>query len=343
MNLSPESHELLMTMLDTPAPAGFEAPAAAVVAMHAATFADVHQDPIGNVWARRGSGTGPRIAMFGHLDEIGLIVTRIDDDGFVRVEPIGSWDPAVLVGQQVQICASAGVVHGVLARPPIHMLRSAGTEQAITAIPEMWIDIAVSSADEAQQLVAIGDPVVLAGAPRIERGRIISRSLDNRLGTFVALEVLRQLPNPTGDIYAVATVREEIGGAGAYAAAHAIRPDRTIVIDLSPATDIPGGHPLHVLKQGHGPGLNRGSSNTDSLVNELADTAARHGIPVQLRGLGMSTSTDADRVVYAAAGTQCAYVSLPARYVHSPHEMVHMDDVHHLIHLLTAWITDQST
>ena len=152
MDLSPESHALLMTLLDTPAPSGFTTPAAKVFLDYAGRFAHAQQDELGNVWAHRGPGTGRRIAIFAHLDEIGLIVTRIDDDGFIRVEPIGSWDPAVLVGQRVQILAAAGDVDGVIARPPIHMLRTAGTEQQVTPITDLWIDIAVADAEEARQL-----------------------------------------------------------------------------------------------------------------------------------------------------------------------------------------------
>lgn len=341
IRLEPHALEFLQRFLSTPAPSGFERAAADVFEEYASGFAETSRDAIGNCYARRGTGDGPRLALCGHLDEIGVVVSRIDPGGFLRFVTVGSWDPAVLVGQRVIVRGVDGPVEGVVGRPGIHLLRAGGQESVAPRVNDLWIDIAVDSAEAAAELVTVGAPAVLAGEPRFVRDHVISRSLDNRLGTFVVLETLRALPaDIAGDIVVVATVQEEIGGAGALAAAPALRADAAIVVDLSPTSDTPVGHPVHQLVLGGGPGLNLGSSNDEALVGRLQSSARSRNITCQMRALAQRTSTDADRFLRSGAGTPCALVSLPSRYAHTPNELVALSDVRRTIELLVGWVVD---
>jgi endoglucanase len=343
MALDPAALEFLMTFLSTPAPARHEAPSADAFEAYAATFATTSRDEAGNRFARRGLGNGgPRIALCGHLDEVGLTVTEIDEQGYLRFATIGSWDPSVLVGQRVYVRGRDGsLVDGIVGRPGIHMLRATGAQEIAPVPGDLWLDIAVRSAEAAQELVEVGAPAVLVGEPTLVRGHIRSRSLDNRLGTFIALEVLRALPEDfPGEVIVVATVQEEVGGAGARATAATIDDvDAIVVIDLSPSSDTPVGHPLHTLVLGGGPGFNLGPANDDALVSELRAVAADCSIPTQLRHLVAKTSTDADRFVEVLPDTPCALVSLPVRYAHTPNELVALADVEQAIALLIAYAT----
>lgn len=332
--------ELLTTLLTTPSPAGHERAAADELERYAARFAQVTRDALGSCIVRRAGATGPRVAICGHLDEIGLVVTRIEEQGFLRFDPIGSWDPAVFVGQRVTLIGTQGPVSGVIGRAAIHLLRQDGSDKKAPACSDLWIDILVEDGDAARELVGVGTPGVLDSEPVIANGRIMSRSLDNRLGTIVALEVLRRAHDIAADVIAVATVQEEIGGAGATTVAYGLDLDAAIIVDLSPASDTPAGHPSHVLKVGGGPGLNRGSTNNERLVAHLAGSAGDADIAVQMRGLGSRTSTDTDRIVSVGGGVPCAFISIPARYVHTPGEVASLADVDHVVQLIDVWLRD---
>ncbi len=332
-----------MQLLATPAPAGFEGAAADEFTRYVSEFATVTRDPLGSCVARisqaPSTSSRRRIALYGHLDEIGLIVSKIDARGFLRCAPIGSWDPTVLVGQRVEIGGVAGPVAGVISRPGIHLLRDEGRERQAPDFTDLWIDLGLNSRESAEQLVSVGAPVVLSGPPLVVGNHLVSRSLDNRIGTLVAVEVLRRVgASADAEVIAVASVKEEIGGVGAETVTNRLSPDVAVVIDLSPASDTPVASPMHDLELGAGPGLNRGSVNCERVVDELVETAQRCGIPVQMRALGMGTSTDADRVIAGGRGVPLAFLSIPARYVHSPVEMVHLDDVCAAIDLLCAWV-----
>ena len=210
--LSESAVGFLKRLLDTPGPSGFETAPARIWRDEAAAFAEVTRDATGNSLARIGTGT-PTIMLAGHIDEIGVIVTWIDDAGLVFIGPIGGWDVQVLVGQRIRFDGAAGPVHGVVGKKPIHLMKPDEREKA-SKITDLWVDIGATSRDEASRVLHIGDPGVIdARTIDLPNNRIVSRSIDNRIGAFVVLEALRRYSQAPGEatVVAVATTQEEIG------------------------------------------------------------------------------------------------------------------------------------
>ena len=203
--------DVLYRLLTAPGPSGYEQAPAAVFREAAAAFAEVTHDTVGSTVARvPGTGDGPSVAVVGHIDEIGLIVHHIDDDGFLWFTGVGGWDPIILVGQRVEIATRAGAVRGVVGRKPPHLLRE-DDRKKVPELRQMHIDIGARDGDEARSLVRIGDVGVITGEPvELSHGRLVSRAMDNRLGTFVAFEAARlvaEAGGASGDVYAAAVAR----------------------------------------------------------------------------------------------------------------------------------------
>ncbi|MGH7694354.1 MAG: M20/M25/M40 family metallo-hydrolase [Gemmatimonadaceae bacterium] len=332
--LSDASLSFLTRLLDTPGPSGFEAAAARAWREEASDFAaSVAGDVHGNSIAVANPNGAPTIMLAGHIDEIGLIVTYIDEQGFVYVSPIGGWDPQVLVAQRIRFQGVAGDVYGVVGKKPIHLIKQEEREKA-AKLPELWIDIGANSRDAAQQMLRIGDPGVIdARLLRLPNNRIASRSIDDRIGAFVVLEALRRYAENPGAarVVAVATTQEEIGylGGGALPGATRVNPAMAIVVDVTFATDSPGIDKKEVgeCALGGGPAFARGSVISPVVFGLLIDAARRLNVPHTVRAVGRNTSTDADAIHIAREGVATALVGVPNRYMHSPNEMVSLDDV----------------
>ena len=328
------------------APSGYEGPAAEVW-REAASFAELSFDGIGSSIARVGEAS-PLLAVVGHIDEIGLIITHIDEKGFLWFAPVGGWDPQILVGQRVEIRGKDGLVPGVAGRKPIHLLE-ADQRKKVVELKSMHIDIGASDREEAEGLVRVGDPVVIATEPQAVAGeRLVSKAMDNRLGAYVALESLRRCAEgdgPGGSFAAVASVQEEIGLFGARTAAFEIQPDIAIAVDVTHATDAPGvdekeigSHPF-----GSGPAIGRGSTLSPKVFELLVETAEAEGIDYSISASGRGTSTDADVLQISRSGIPTGVVSIPLRYMHSPVEMVDLRDVEATVKLLAAFGTRLSS
>ena len=333
---------LLDALLRVPAPSGYEGPASEVW-REAASFAEVRTDGLGSSMAIVGDPDGePVLAIAGHLDEIGLVVTHIDDKGFIWFQPIGGWDPQILVGQRVEIATKDGPLLGVAGRKPIHLLEEEQRKKVVE-LKGLHIDIGAADGDAAKELVRIGDPVVIAGEPMAIQGeRLVSRSMDNRLGSYVALEVARRCDENgmiTGRVAGVANAQEEIGLYGARTAAFELRPDLAVAVDVTHATDAPGidenQEGSHAL--GSGPVIGRGSTLSPKVFDLLVATAEREEIEHTLAGSGNRTGTDADAIQISRSGIPTGLVSIPLRYMHSPVEMVDLGDVEATVALLVAF------
>ena len=335
--------ELLHGLLTAPGPSGHEGAPAAVWREAAAPFAAVAGDTLGSSVARvPGTGGGPLLALVGHIDEIGVIVTHIDDEGYLYFGAVGGWDWQILVGQRVEIVARVGPVPGVVGKKPIHLLKEEERKQ-VADVKDLHIDIGARDGDEARGLVRIGDVAVIAGEPvELPNDRVTSRSLDNRLGSYVALEAARlvaEAGGAPGEVAAVAAVQEEITFAGAHTSTFALEPDLAIVLDVTHATDAPGVDPKALGKHplGSGPVLERGSTLSPQVFELLHDTAEAEGIAFTVSASGRRTGTDADAVHISRAGVPTAVVSVPLRYMHSPVEMVALDDVAACARLIAAF------
>jgi len=251
-----------------------------------------------------------------------VIVSHIDDEGFLRFRGVGGWDPQILVGQRVVLGTREGEIPGVVGKKPIHLLKE-DERKKVARVEELHIDIGAKDGDEARGLVRVGDVAVIDGEPvELPNGRAVSRSMDNRLGCYVAYEAARlvsEAGGAPGDVVAVAAVQEETTFGGATTTAYALRPDVAIIVDVTHATDAPGvdaaevgAHPF-----GSGPVIERGS-NLNPRITEI------------LYG------TDLDAMHLSRGGIPCAGVGLPLRYMHSPVEMVQLDDIEASARLIAA-------
>jgi putative aminopeptidase FrvX len=282
-----------------------------------------------------------RLVVMGHIDEIGLIVTHIDDEGFLWFREVGGWDAQILVGQRVALGTREGEVAGVIGKKPVHLLREEERKK-VAEVRDLHIDVGARDGEQAREMVRIGDVAVIAADPvELPGGRIAARALDNRLGSFVALEAARLVAQAGGaewELVAVAAAQEETTLGGSRTSAFALQPDAAIVVDVTHATDAPGievkeagKHPL-----GSGPVLGRGSTLHPRLFELLHDTAEREGIPFTVEAIGRATGTDADAVHLSRGGVPTALVSVPIRYMHSPVELVALADVHAAARLIAA-------
>jgi putative aminopeptidase FrvX len=338
--LSDSAVAFLKRLLDTPGPSGFEAAPAAVWRDEAAAFAEVSRDVAGNTLAKvHGSGR-PTIMLAGHIDEIGLIVTYIDDAGLVYVAPIGGWDVQVLVGQRICFAGPHGAVFGVVGKKPVHLMKPDEREKA-SRITDLWVDIGATSRDEAQRSLSIGDAGVIdARTLDLPNNRIASRSIDNRIGAFVVLEALRRYAEAPEEacVVAVATTQEEIGyhGGGALVAAARVNPIMAIAVDVTFASDHPGvekkEHGEHRI--GGGPVLARGAMVSPVVLRLMRESADAHDVPYSIHAVGKDTATDADFIHLVREGVATALVSIPNRYMHSPNELVSLDDVDRAVTLI---------
>ncbi len=335
---------VLRTLLTVPGPSGYETTAAAAFREAARTFTDdVHGDVMGSSTARvPGTAGGRTLAVVGHIDEIGLMVSHIEDTGFLRFIGVGGWDPQVLIGQRVELATRGGTIPGVIGKKPIHLIKADERSKA-PEMKELHIDIGAADGDGAAELVRVGDVAVIAGDPvELPNDRAVSRSMDNRLGCFVAYEVARlvaEAGGAPGDVVAVAAVQEETGLSGARTTAHSLRPDIAIAVDVTHATDAPGIPEGELGKHhlGSGPVIERGTTMHPVVSELLIEAAEAEEIPYTLSASSRGTGTDADVIHISRGGVATGLVSIPLRYMHSPVELVQLDDVQNAAKLIAAF------
>jgi endoglucanase len=335
--------DVLRRLITAPGPSGYEQPAAAVFREAASGFAEVTRDTLGSTVARvRGTGDGPTLAIVGHIDEIGLIVHHVDDDGFLWFTGVGGWDPIVLVGQRVSLATRDGAVCGVVGKRPIHLLKDEDRKQ-VPKLSDLHIDIGARDADDARARVRVGDVAVIHGDPvELPNDRVASRSLDNRVGCYVALEAARlvaEAGDAPGDVCALAVAQEEITFGGARTTAYSLRPDLAIAVDVTFETTPPGHDERELGRHrfGSGPVIGRGSTLDPVIYELLHETAEAEGIPFTVAASARATGTDADAFHIARAGIPTSVVSVPLRYMHSPVELVQLDDVSAAARLIAAF------
>jgi len=343
------SYEFLKNLLSTPGPSGNEGAAAKVWRTEAGKFGEeVRGDKMGNSFATLNAGGTPKVMLSGHIDEIGLMITHIDNEGLLRFTGVGGWDPQVLVGQRVLIQTRNGDVPGVIGKKAIHLME-AEERKKVSQIKNLWIDIGAKDGNEAKERVRVGDVGVLdQGLLELPNGRIASRSLDNRMGAFVVLEALRLLSEGDGlaaEVVAVASVQEEIGLYGARGAAFGLDPDAAIAVDVTHATDTPGvskdEHGDHSLNSG--PVITRATNLSPIVYEGLIDAAEEGDIAYTLEADSRSTSTDADAIQFTRAGIATGLVSVPNRYMHSPNEIVALEDLENCAKLIAAYVKGLKT
>jgi putative aminopeptidase FrvX len=336
--------EVLRSLLTAPGPSGYEDLAAKAFRDACAPFAEIHTDTVGSTVARvPGTGDGPSVAIVGHIDEIGLTVSHIDDDGFLWFLPVGGWDPMILLGQRVVVVTRDGIIPGVVGKKPIHLLNQ-DERKKVPELRDLHIDVGARDGDEARALVRIGDVAVIDAEPvELPNGRVVSRSMDNRLGCYVAYETARlvhEAGGAAGDVLAMAVAQEETNFAGSMTATYTHQPDIAIAIDVTHATDAPGvdekengRHPL-----GSGPAIVRGTNLSPIVFDRLVEAAEAEGIAYTVEATGRATATDADATALVRGGIPSASIGIPLRYMHSTVELVQLDDVEATARLCAAFV-----
>lgn len=341
-----KNEKFLQELLETPSPTGYEVPVANKVRERLSPVADeITTDTMGSVHALlKGKGNGPSLMLAAHMDEIGLMVTYISDEGFLSVAPIGGVDAAILPGLRVDVHTESGALRGVVGRKPIHLIK-ADDRKTVTPIDQLVIDLGLP-AKEVQKLVRIGDPITFGvGYERFGKDMAVSRAFDDKVGVWIAVQVLEKLAKKgraLGDFIAAATVQEEIGTRGATTSAYGVNPNVAIAFDVTHATDYPGIEKTKYGKFvcGEGPVIARGPNINPVVFERLVSAAEKENIPYQIEAEPSITGTDARAIQVARSGIPCGLVSVPLRYMHTPTEVVCLNDLEATVSLLVRFAMD---
>jgi endoglucanase len=337
--------DLLKRLCETPGIAGREDAVRALVREELAGLVDsLETDALGNlIGVRRGNG-GPRVMLAAHMDEIGFIVRHIDERGFIRIQPVGGFDPSRLPAQRVTVHAHDGTTWrgsiGVAGKP-IHL--QASHEVRPPTIDDLFIDVGLDG-ETAKSAIEIGDMITLERTLERSGPHIMTKALDDRVGLYIMLETLRALGEASqAEIIAVATTQEEVGVRGATTAAWALQPEIGIALDITPAGDFPGAPEEHVgVRLGAGVAIkvmDPGAISDYALNQQLRRVADIHDIPYQLEILGRG-GTDASAIQRSRAGVRATALSIPVRYAHTVNETCAVADIEAGIALLARYLEE---
>jgi endoglucanase len=299
---------------------------------------------MGNVFGNiRGDGDNlPKVMLVGHSDEIGLQIRYIDDKGFIYFGAIGGVDAHLTPGQRVLVHGRNGAIPGVIGKKPIHLMEAKDRE-TVVKLESQYIDIGAVDKNEAEALVRVGDPVTFADSlSRLHGDRVTSRGFDDKAGSFVVAEVLREISSrpvkPSIDLYGVSSVQEEVGLRGGTTSCYTVNPDIGICVEVDFSTDQPDVERKHNgdVAIGKGPILPRGANINPALFDLLADTAVGANVPVQFTGIPRATGTDANVMQISRGGVATALVKIPLRYMHTPVEVLSLSDLDNAVKLIVA-------
>ena len=341
------SRAFLQALLSAPSPSGYEGPVREIWRTEIGNYADeVEVDLHGNAIAVHHPGGTPRIMLAGHMDELGFQVVHVDDKGYIYFTTIGGFDLGLVPGRKVRIHTRKGPVLGVIGKKPIHLMDD-DERKNVPKKHELWIDIGARDAKEAGKLVAIGDPVTYdANFEMLRRDLAVSRGFDDKMGAFVVAETLRCVSQARkkakAALYAVATVQEEVGLRGAQTSTYGIDPLVGIALDVTFATDHPGTDKRKdgAVEIGKGPVLTRGANVNPVVFDRLVAVAEKNKVPYQVQAEPGGTGTDANAMQLSRAGVATGLVSVPLRYMHTPVEVLSLEDLDHTVKLLTEFVLE---
>jgi len=337
----------LKNLVEAPSPTGWERPAAEVLRARLSGVADeVTTDRLGSVHAllRGSDAQAPSVALAGHLDEVGLMVTYLMPEGYLSFSALGGVDAAILPGLRVDVHTEEGPLLGVLGRKPIHLIE-ADERKTVTPIEKLFIDVGLS-AEEVKRRVRVGDPITVhVGLERFGEDLVVSRALDDKMGAWIAARVLEELKAAGGaksDYWCVGSVQEEIGMRGGATSAYALDPDIFIAIEVCHATDYPDIDKRAYGEQvvGKGPVFGRGPNINHRVLKRLEQAADKRGLAYQLGAEPRGTGTDANPAQLARGGKYTALVSIADRYMHTPTEVVSLADMESCVQILTQFVLD---
>jgi len=334
----------LVDLLEARSPTGAEFEAQTVVDRYVRSAADAYEkDALGNRLATLNPGGDPSLLLAGHMDELGLIIKHVDKDGFLYFDTLGGHDRGVISGRRVRILTKDGTVAGVTGKRAIHLMNQKERD-TLPEVHQIWIDIGAKSKKDALKRVRLGDPVVYNMGFELLHGSIgAARAFDNKTGCYVVMETLRRLAERRKKLKAklvsVATTQEEIGTRGAITAGYAVNPDIAIAVDVTHATDAPDNDVKRFgeYKLGGGPVLARGPNINPLVYDRLVECCEKEKIPYQIETESMPTGTDARALQMARGGVATGLIGIPLRYMHTPAEVVDLEDIEKCVRLLEAF------
>lgn len=337
--------EFLRRLIASPSPSGFEQPVQEVIRAEMSQYTDiVRTDVHGNVIASLNAEGNPCVMLTAHCDELGFIIRYIDDQGFLYFAPIGGIDPSTLPGERVHIHTANGPLLGVIGCKAIHLMDSEERSHAPN-VKNMWIDIGISTREEAQQLVPLGSVATRAAQLEILRGElVVSRALDNKSGIFTIIEAMRRLSEQRdklkASVHFVSTVQEETGSRGARTSTFEINPQIALIVDVTFASDHPetSKQLLGDVKLHSGPGLTIGGFTNPRVYQLLVAAATNAGITYQHDIQAGYTGTDNDNVQVSRGGVATGLLNIPCRYMHSGSEIVSLKDIDHAAELMARFV-----
>jgi endoglucanase len=334
----------LTDLLHARSPSGYEQEAQAVFENHVKPAADTfHGDALGNRIATLNPSGNPTLMLAGHMDELGLLITYINKDGFIYFDTIGGHDKTVISGRRVLIQTVNGVVKGVTGKRAVHLMDEADRKK-VPEIHEIWIDIGARTKEEALKRVSIGDAATYDHEFELIHGSIgAARAFDNKVGAYVVGETLIRLSKESkklaAKIVAVATSQEEIGVRGAMSSAFSVDPHLALTVDVGHATDHPDcdNRKYGETKLSGGPIICRGPNMNPKVVDGLLKAAKKLKIPYQIDSDPRPTGTDARAIQVARSGVATGLVAIPLRYMHTPSEIVDLEDVENCVKLFVEF------
>lgn len=336
----------LKDLISAPSPTGSEAPCAEVLRQRLDGVADeVTTNVMGSVHAvLKGTGDGPSVMLAGHIDEVGLMVTYIDDKGYCYFQPLGGVDAAILPGMRIDVHTADGPLRGIVGRMPIHLLE-ADDRKKVTPIDKLFLDLGMP-AETVKEKVRIGDPATYAvGFEEYGDGMAVSRAFDDKLGVWVCARVLEEVKKAggaVGDLICAGTVQEEIGMRGGKTSAYGLDPVIGMAIEATHATDYPSVDPKACGEClcGKGPVIGRGPNINPVLFDLLVAAAEKEGVPYQIGPENRGTGTDANVIQLSRGGKVAGVVSVGLRYMHTPTEVLALEDLESTVKMLTRFVLD---
>lgn len=341
--MNKQSEAFLKELLEAPSPSGFEQPAAKVWRDYVKGSVDeLIPDVHGNSIAVLNPKAKFKFMLAGHVDEIGLMITHIDDKGFLYTAQIGGMDPALLIGQRVKIMTASGPILGVIGRKAIHQMTAEERKKNVE-MDNIWVDIGADDKKAAEKRVAIGDPMVVdVDCRRLDDDKLVSRATDDKAGAYVVAECMKALSKRKLNVcvVGVATVQEEVGLRGAITSSYSVKPDAGFAIDVTFGSDHPDTNVKKTgeVKLGSGPVLHRGPNINPIMEKELFKIAKAKKIAYQVTAEPRGTGTDANAMQLSRGGAATGLISIPNRYMHTPVEVISKADLDNTVKLIVEYI-----
>ncbi|MBO8458895.1 MAG: M20/M25/M40 family metallo-hydrolase [Bacteroidetes bacterium] len=332
-------------LVETPSPSGFEMKCQNLFKDYASRYVEhVYKDTFGNVIAHNSCNGKSKLMISAHIDEIGFMVKHIDDDGFLYIVPIGGIDTMLLPGSRLAIHHNGNSFLGIIGRKPIHLLNE--NERNKVIFEDLWLDCGFTSQKHAQLSVSIGDPITFTTNPiYMSDNCMVTRSADNKVGSAIMMEVMKRLKDldTNYDIYYASTRQEEIGLRGGITAAANVKPDYTIVIDATHATDYPSVKKTFYgeIALGKGPSISISPDTDEEFRSKFLESIQKKAYPYQIEVHPNASGTESRAIQIQHGGIKTLNISYPVRYMHSASEIISSDDVKDVIEILCNFLISQ--